>query len=169
MGYEKFLKDYGADRKLNTAELIRTAEEIKLRAKSFRSFAAWNDAIDEYRRELERIRDQGNKADEKREGLCLMTMHASKGLEFDEVFLFDVNEGIVPYHKAMLPSEIEEERRLLYVAMTRAKSRLHIWYVLDNMGKHMEPSRFLKSIGGRFCDCSQTEDKICQEEQGNMQ
>jgi len=150
MGYEKFLKDYGADRKLNIEELIRTAEEIKLRAKSFRSYDAWNDAISEYRRELERIRDQGNKADAEREGLCLMTMHASKGLEFDEVFLFDVNEGIVPYHRAVLPSEIEEERRLLYVAMTRAKKRLHIWYIRDNMGKHMEPSRFLKSIGGRF-------------------
>lgn len=168
MGYEKFIKDYAADRKVNLEELLRTAEDIKLRAKSFRSYAVWNDAISEYRRELERIKDQGNKADTEREGLCLMTMHASKGLEFDEVFLFDVNEGIVPYHKAMLPSEIEEERRLLYVAMTRAKRRLHIWYIRDNMGKHMEPSRFL-SIGGRFCDCSRTEDKICQEEQGNMQ
>ena len=144
MGYEKFLKDYGADRKLNIEELLRTAEEIKLRAKSFRSYAAWNDAIDGYRRELERIREQGDKADEEREGLCLMTMHASKGLEFDEVFLFDVNEGIVPYHKAILPPEIEEERRLLYVAMTRAKRRLHIWYIRDNMGKHMEVSRFLR-------------------------
>ncbi|MCR4590855.1 MAG: ATP-dependent helicase [Lachnospiraceae bacterium] len=146
MGYEKFIKDYAADRKLNSEELLRTAEEIKLRAKSFRSYAVWNDAISEYRRELERIKDQGNKTDTEREGLCLMTMHASKGLEFDEVFLFDVNEGIVPYHKAMLPSEIEEERRLLYVAMTRAKRRLHIWYIRDNAGKHMEVSRFLKGL-----------------------
>ena len=79
-------------------------------------------------------------------GVSIMTLHGSKGLEFEEVFLFDVNERIIPFHRAVLPPEIEEERRLFYVGMTRAKRKLHIWYVRDNMGKSMEMSRFLKPI-----------------------
>ena len=57
-----------------------------------------------------------------------MTMHASKGLEFDNVFIPDVNENVIPNSKAVTECEIEEERRMLYVAMTRAKKRLYILY-----------------------------------------
>ena len=73
-----------------------------------------------------------------------MTLHACKGLEFDEVFIADVNKGIVPYHRATEPSDIEEERRLLYVGMTRAKRKLHLFYLTGNRGKKMYPSEFLK-------------------------
>ena len=55
-----------------------------------------------------------------------MTMHASKGLEFDTVFIPQLNAGFIPHAKALSIQEIEEERRLLYVAATRAKSRLII-------------------------------------------
>ena len=50
-------------------------------------------------------------------------MHSSKGLEFDIVFIIDANEGVCPHKKAILDEDIEEERRMFYVAMTRAKSR----------------------------------------------
>jgi len=53
-------------------------------------------------------------------------MHGSKGLEYDQVFIPDVNEKVMPHKKALSMQEIEEERRLLYVAMTRAKERLEI-------------------------------------------
>lgn len=56
-----------------------------------------------------------------RPGVRLMTIHASKGLEFKQVFLIAANEGRIPYQKAKTDKEIEEERRLFYVAMTRAK------------------------------------------------
>ena len=142
MGYERFLKNLASEKGLDCEELLNTAEELKQRAASFRSFAAWKEKTEDYSRELIRLNSE-RRDSVKKEGLELMTMHASKGLEFDEVFIFDSNEKITPYHKAVLPPEIEEERRLFYTAMTRAKIRLHIWYIKDNMGKKMEPSRFI--------------------------
>jgi DNA helicase-2/ATP-dependent DNA helicase PcrA len=83
---------------------------------------------------------------EEARGMNVMTMHACKGLEFDEVFIADVNEGIIPYHRAVLPAEIEEERRLLYVAMTRACRKLHIFYLKSNCGRRLQPSVFLDTV-----------------------
>ncbi len=142
MGYERYLKSLSSKKKQEDGEFIRTALEIRECAKPFRSAVSWMEAIEDYRGELERINRREDKKEENT-GLCLMTMHASKGLEFDEVFLFDVNERIIPYHKACLPEEREEERRLFYTAMTRAKKRLHLWYIRDNTGKKMERSAFL--------------------------
>ncbi len=64
-----------------------------------------------------------------------MTIHAAKGLEFDTVFVIQANEGRIPYKKAEKAEEIEEERRLFYVAMTRAKNRLVFSYVKIKGGK----------------------------------
>ena len=60
--------------------------------------------------------------------------------------MIDVNEGIVPYHKSVLDEEIEEERRMFYVAMTRAKTYLNIFYVKERYSKVMEPSRFIEEL-----------------------
>ena len=82
-----------------------------------------------------------------RSGVSVMTLHASKGLEFKEVMIADVNEGIIPYHKAVFNEEIEEERRLLYVGMTRASKKLHIFSIEDSFGKKLEVSRFVTILG----------------------
>ena len=75
-----------------------------------------------------------------------MTYHASKGLEFEKVYLPDCNEGIIPHKKSVLPEQIEEERRLFYVAMTRAREELHIMFVEGNREEKHMVSRFLKRI-----------------------
>ena len=75
-----------------------------------------------------------------------MTMHGAKGLEYELVFIIGGNEGSVPYRKAKLKEEIEEERRMFYVAMTRAKSRLIISYVKEKNGKDLSPSRFIEEL-----------------------
>ena len=75
-----------------------------------------------------------------------MTMHSAKGLEFDTVFVIGANEKITPYKKAETVEEIEEERRLFYVAMTRAKKRLVISYTKERNGKRMEASRFVREV-----------------------
>ena len=71
---------------------------------------------------------------------------AAKGLEFERVYILDVNEGCMPYQKAVLDPEIEEERRMFYVGMTRAKKELHLYAVEERFGKKMEPSRFLVEL-----------------------
>lgn len=75
-------------------------------------------------------------------------MHSAKGLEYPVVFVVDVNEGIVPHHKAGLPADIEEERRLFYVALTRAKDRLHVAAVRERYHRKTDVSRF---IGEEVC------------------
>ena len=75
-----------------------------------------------------------------------MTMHSSKGLEFRVVFILDANEGVTPHHKAQLEADLEEERRMFYVAMTRAKEKLVITYVKTKNGKDAEPSRFVEEL-----------------------
>ncbi len=78
-------------------------------------------------------------------GIRLMTMHASKGLEFDTVYLPDVNEGRLPSRQSVTQEAVEEERRMFYVAMTRARKELHILYCSAENGKKV-PSRFLAPL-----------------------
>lgn len=76
----------------------------------------------------------------------IMTMHSSKGLEFDNVFIPDVNEGNIPHFKEFSKELMEEERRLMYVAMTRAKSRLFVLSVKSKNETNINPSVFYKEI-----------------------
>lgn len=81
-------------------------------------------------------------------GVHILTMHGAKGLEFDRVFLPDLNEGVIPGKDCMTPEALEEERRLLYVAVTRAKKELYL-YCCKERGR--KPSRYLEglSLNGR--------------------
>lgn len=83
----------------------------------------------------------------KREGCVISTLHAVKGLEYDRVYIMNVNEGSMPYRKAVLEAHLEEERRLFYVGMTRAKKKLCLCYVRMQYEKEREPSRFLEEAG----------------------
>ncbi len=79
-----------------------------------------------------------------------MSIHAAKGLEFEHVFVVGLNDDTLPHKNAQKPHEIEEERRLFYVAITRAKRKLYLSYILKKNlhGEEiiLEPSRFLKEI-----------------------
>lgn len=80
----------------------------------------------------------------------LMTFHLSKGLEFKAVFIIDANDGLIPHKKSIRENDLEIERRLFYVAMTRAKDSLHILFTTRRFGKNFKPSRFiLEAIGGQ--------------------
>ncbi|HQJ56031.1 MAG TPA: UvrD-helicase domain-containing protein [Caldisericia bacterium] len=106
--------------------------------------------------------------------ITLMTVHSAKGLEFNTVFIVGLEEGLFPHFKSLLSNEdIEEERRLLYVAMTRAKENLYLTYSMrrTRMGvpEFLDPSRFLNEIPEEFIDKITTdlkeESKIINEEQ----
>ena len=75
-----------------------------------------------------------------------MTMHRAKGLEFEAVFILDVNQGIIPTSKAVRDKEFEEERRVLYVGITRAKRVLGVYGITESLGCRVEPSMFLNEM-----------------------
>ena len=103
------------------------------------------EAVEKTYREASRHRSSSeNETQDNR--VALMTFHASKGLEFQHVYICDCNETLVPHKKALLPETIEEERRLLYVAMTRARVSLTLMYTEKRFGKDLPPSGFLGEI-----------------------
>lgn len=129
VGYEDYLTKQGV--------YLNDLYELYMRSGSYSSIYEWIKASD---------MPDNEPADQNCTGIRILTLHACKGLEFREVFILDVNEGIIPYHRAGKSSEIEEERRLLYVGMTRAERILHIFYLNENEGKKMQPSRFLDAL-----------------------
>ena len=125
-------------------ELTDLADEIQQSAKPFGTYEEWTRHIESYREALEERRN--SRVKRKEDAITLATLHSSKGLEFQEVFLVDVNDGIIPHRKASLEADLEEERRLLYVGMTRAKDKLHLFYIKERFGKEMEPSPFILNL-----------------------
>lgn len=142
MGYDEFLKEYAVYRKISSEDLFAVLEEIWQNSKGYGTIKEWFEHIESYGKMLK----EQNKKNGEKEGVNLMTMHAAKGLEFDTVFVIEANEGSCPYKKATADEEIEEERRLFYVAMTRAKRKLVISYVKEKNGKDLLPSRFVSEL-----------------------
>lgn len=91
-------------------------------------------------------KENATRANRSKGGVALMTFHSCKGLEFPYVFVIDCNETLLPHKKSLLPEQICEERRLLYVAMTRAKEALYLCSVRKRFGKELPESRFLSEI-----------------------
>ena len=144
VGYDEYLKDYASYRKLKVQDLYEVLEELADQAKGYKTFDEWFAHIQEY---TENLKEQAKKQSAEKKGVVISTLHSIKGLEFDKVFIMDVNEGSIPYHKAVSESDIEEERRLFYVGMTRAREELQLLLVKERHEKRLEPSRFLRESG----------------------
>lgn len=140
IGYEEYLKEYADFRRLSAEDLYDTLNQLQESARPYQNYEEWFRHMEEYTREL---REQAAARIQVPDGVTLSTMHASKGLEYQLVILIDVNEGITPYRKAVLEADLEEERRMFYVAMTRAKTYLHIYSLQEQYGKKLSPSRFI--------------------------
>lgn len=143
IGYDEFLKEYASYRGIDAAELTEILDEIQERAKKITTIEEWFAYVERYQTLLKEQRKQN--ADEKK-GIAFLTIHGAKGLEFDTVFILGANEGIMPYKKSVMEDNTEEERRLFYVAMTRAKRQLIISYVKEKNGKDISPSRFIGEL-----------------------
>ncbi|SFS21016.1 ATP-dependent helicase [Enterocloster citroniae] len=137
--YDSYLREYAGERRMKPEELLEVLDQLQESAAGFKTYDAWFAHMDHYRDQLLKQAQGGNGREK---GVSLMTMHSSKGLEFRVVYILDANEGITPHHKAVLDPDVEEERRMFYVAMTRAKERLHIYYVRERYHKKQEKSRF---------------------------
>lgn len=143
IGYDDFLRDYAYENKVDRGELKEVLAEIEEAAKPYATVQEWFLHVEEYTESL-RMKERQRTAP--RDGIRLMTLHAAKGLEYDTVFLIGANEGRMPYKKARTDKGTEEERRLFYVGMTRAKEVLKICYVTTKNGKETSPSRFVDEL-----------------------
>lgn len=142
VGYDGYLDEYAQSHNMQVRELYDVMDELMESARSFKTFNEWFAYIDEYGTKLR----ESYAAMDKQNAVILTTMHSSKGLEYPVVYIIDANEEITPHKKAVFAPEIEEERRMFYVAMTRAKRRLNIYYARKRYNKEIEVSRFVKEI-----------------------
>jgi DNA helicase II / ATP-dependent DNA helicase PcrA len=145
-GLEDHLRD-GTPEGEARVENVRELESV---ATTYSSGEPWAD-LERFLEEVALIADVDNYS-ESEEALTLMTVHSAKGLEFDHVFVLGLEEGIFPHGRTQLdPAELEEERRLMYVAITRARKRLYLSYALRRLlyGSIQQntPSRFIREIG----------------------
>lgn len=141
VGYDEYIRNYIYEHKADKEELYNVLDELAHRASQYMSLSQWLDGIAEYIRQCDKDR-QNNTAD----GVHMLTMHGSKGLEYKIVLVMDACEGIIPYNKSILDEQIEEERRLFYVAMTRAKEKLYLLYPKQRYNKDTTRSRFIEEL-----------------------
>ena len=141
IGYDEFCTEYADYRRIKADDLFDVLDELLDAAREYRTYDAWFDHIENYTKGLQefyRVQNQNPNS------VALATLHSAKGLEYENVYIIDVNEGVMPYKKAVLEPEVEEERRMFYVGMTRAKKNLHLFSVRQLNHKDAEISRFIK-------------------------
>lgn len=143
VGYEDYIAEYADYRRIKVEELYEILDELSAAAKDFETYEKWFAYIDKYKEELKKQEESRYK---QQNAVTLSTMHGAKGLEYKIVIIMDANEKITPHMKAVLPEDIEEERRMFYVAITRAKERLHVIYLDKRYEKELEPSRFIEEF-----------------------
>ena len=144
IGYDGYLEEYARYRRMKPQELFDILGELAESAKEYQTYDGWFAHMEEYKAELAEQARLRRRRDY--DGVSLATMHSVKGLEYRIVFIVDANEEITPHHKAAMEEELEEERRLFYVAMTRAKDCLYILYSKERYNKELAASRYIGEL-----------------------
>jgi len=150
IGYEEYLKGPGSKSKEEAEERIENLKELVVVAGKYNKAETCSEGVSKLLEEIALLQDL-DKVKTSDNKVTLMTAHASKGLEFPVVFIIGLEEGLFPHSKTLFyPNELEEERRLCYVAMTRAKEKLILTFTkYRNIFGSTEmnlPSRFLGEI-----------------------
>ena len=148
LDYDRYILDYCTNRKIKTNGLIEILNELESSATNFKT-------IQEYLDHIERVKSEivDNKNNKETDGVIFTTMHSAKGLEFKNVYIIGANEGTIPHEKSYeiddeekKNDQIEEERRLMYVAITRAEENICISSPINKYGKRVSKSRFVEDI-----------------------
>ncbi|MBR4114171.1 MAG: ATP-dependent helicase, partial [Anaerotignum sp.] len=142
IGYDEYLEEFAVYRRTSAQVLWEIADEVMETARDCKDVKQFRERLEEMSRQMQ---GQSSRKEQKRSGVQLMTMHGAKGLEFRAVFLPSLIEGVVPHEKGL--EQVEEERRLFYVAMTRAEEKLCLSAVRRRYEKETKPSRFLAEMG----------------------
>ena len=140
IGYDAYLKEYAAYRGIKADDLLEVLDDLMDKSHAHSTWEEWFQAIGQY---SETLKLRARQKFEENEGIRLLTMHGAKGLEYDVVYIPDANDGMTPHKKALTASEQEEERRMFYVAMTRAKNDLRVYFTRERYGKQAEMSPFV--------------------------
>ncbi|MBE6011860.1 MAG: ATP-dependent helicase [Lachnospiraceae bacterium] len=141
IGYDEYIKSFAEYRKIDPKGLFEIINEITESSKNHNDFLSYLNHVETIVEETKE-----NFKDLNKDGVSLSTIHSAKGLEYHTVFIAGCVEGLIPYEKSRLPYEIEEERRLLYVAVTRAKRNLYISAIEKRHGNDVKLSRFLEEL-----------------------
>lgn len=146
--YDMYILDYCSNRKIKSNGLIEILNELESSATNFKTIKEYLDHIDRVKSEV-----VGNKNKDQGDGVIFTTMHSAKGLEFKNVYIIGVNEGTIPHEKSYdldddskKDEQIEEERRLMYVAITRAEDNLCISSPQNKYGRKVSVSTFIDDI-----------------------
>jgi DNA helicase II / ATP-dependent DNA helicase PcrA len=135
------------NREENVREVIRAVSEFQARS---------TEGLPGFLAETALDQDRAEKPDKGADGVTLITYHAAKGLEFAQVFLIGLEEGLLPHNRSKLEGSLDEERRLFYVGITRAKRNLTITHCLNRIKygsvAPCHPSSFLKDLDTRFTE-----------------
>lgn len=145
MHYEVFLQNAARKNREKLTEWGELLEWLKEDAGRFPDVREWRRAQEEY---TQKMQEKGiPQRQETEEGaIRLMSIHGSKGLEFDRVLVPDCNEHVFPHGNLPDEETVEEERRIFYVAMTRAKENLELLYLTGDKARPRLPSRFLNPL-----------------------
>jgi DNA helicase II / ATP-dependent DNA helicase PcrA len=135
------------NREENVRELVRTLADYQRRS---------TEGLSGFLAEIALDREHEEETDTDKDGVTLITFHAAKGLEFPHVFLIGIEEGILPHDRSKLEGNIDEERRLFYVGITRAMQTLTITHCA-NRNKYggsvpCHPSSFLKDLDPQYVE-----------------
>lgn len=146
-GYEEYLRLYAIENNIPISGLLKQLEQLVQECSKFNTLEQWINSIDSAQN------SEGQNFGKKSSGeggtnnrINIMTMHGSKGLEFKAVFIVDANQGIIPSSKALRERDFEEERRLFYVAITRAIDYLNVYAVEERLGCPIEVSMFVEEM-----------------------
>ena len=146
-GYEEYLRLYAIENNIPMSGLLKQLEQLAQECSKFNTLEQWINSIDSAQN------SEGQNFGKKSSGeggtnnrINIMTMHGSKGLEFKAVFIVDANQGIIPTSKALRERDFEEERRLFYVAITRAIDYLNVYAVEEKLGCPIEVSMFVEEM-----------------------
>ena len=160
------LKEYELDKSVENQSRIENIEELLNAINEFtakRKETGEESSMAHFLEEVSLLTDHDNEKQSDDDTVKLMTIHSAKGLEFENVYIVGVEEGLFPsYMNIDSQSKLEEERRLFYVALTRAKKRAIVSYCKNRYiyGKNTtsQPSRFIKEIDRNFIDTSHSKD-----------
>ncbi len=145
IGYEKYLNEQkyrNTDKREESMEILRWMAED---ARHYATYEEWIMVQNSYRENL-LTKETGGCKNELQPQVQLMTVHGSKGLEFHQVWIPDCNEKIFPHGNLLTEGQVEEERRIFYVGLTRAKENLGLLYLVGTKERPRMPSRFLNPV-----------------------